>query len=140
MNDSELKNLLLETCPVLPGQEERAWASLRSRLAPRTKRSTLGSFLVLPFWRPVAYMAFGFAVAVALFDFGAIRPARPALVFADSQAPGVYATSFYSHSAQAQVVWLNGMDPATDRPTYLDPTTPVHPSAASKQLRTPSSL
>jgi hypothetical protein len=139
MYDSELKNLLLETCPVKPGQEERAWASLRPRLAP-TKRSLLGSFLVLPFWRPVAYMAFGFAMAVALFDLGAIQPARPALVIADSQAPGVYATSFYSHSAQAQVVWLNGMDPATDRPTYLDPTTPVHPQTTSKQPRTPSSL
>jgi hypothetical protein len=44
------------------------------------------------------------------------------LATADSQSPGVYATSFYSRSAQAQVVWLNGMDPATDKPTYLDPT------------------
>jgi hypothetical protein len=42
---------------------------------------------------------------------------------ADSQSPGIYATAFYSDSAQAQVVWLNGMDPATDKPTYLDPTT-----------------
>lgn len=139
MNDQELKNLLLETCPVLPGQEERAWASLRSRLASPTRKS-MPAWLFLPFWRPVAYMAFGFAVAVMLFDLGAIRPTRPALVFADSQAPGIYATSFYSHSAQAQVVWLNGMDPATDRPTYLDPTTPVHPSAEARPVRTPTSL
>jgi hypothetical protein len=139
MNDSELKNLLLETCPVLPGQEERAWSSLRPRLAPRS-HSPMAAWLFLPFWRPVAYMAFGFALAVALFDLGAMRPARPAMVFADSRAPGIYATSFYSHSAQAQVVWLNGMDPATDRPTYLDPTTPVHPAGAAKPARTPNSL
>jgi hypothetical protein len=139
MNDQELKNLLIETCPVLPGQEERAWASLRSRLASPA-RKPLAAWLFLPFWRPVAYMAFGFVVAMALFDLGAIRPVRPALVFADSQAPGIYATSFYSHSAQAQVVWLNGMDPATDRPTYLDPTTPVHPSAEARPVRTPTSL
>ena len=44
---------------------------------------------------------------------------------ADSQAPGIYATAFYSKPAQAQVVWLNGMEPATDQPTYLDPTTVV---------------
>ena len=139
MNDLELKNLLLETCPVLPGQEARAWASLRPRLAPPA-RKPVPAWLFLPFWRPVAYMAFGFAVAVALIYLGAMRPTRPALVFADSQAPGIYATSFYSHSAQAQVVWLNGMDPATDRPTYLDPTTPVHPSAQAKPTRTPTSL
>ena len=54
---------------------------------------------------------------------------------ADSQLPGVFATAFYSHSAQAQVVWLNGMEPASDKPTYLDPTTaladkPETPQAA----------
>jgi hypothetical protein len=139
MNDLELKNLLLETCPVRPGQEERAWGLLREKLAPKARKSFWGALLVLPVWRPVAYMAFGFVIAVALFDFGAIRPARHALVFADSQAPGVYATSFYSHSAQAQVVWLNGMDPATDRPTYLDPTTTVHPHATTS-ARVPTSL
>jgi len=43
---------------------------------------------------------------------------------ANSEAPGIYATSFYSHSAKAQVVWLNGMEPVSDKPTtYLDPTT-----------------
>jgi hypothetical protein len=125
MNDLELKNLLLQTCPVLPGQEARAWAALQARLAPESKRSPW-VWLALPFWRPLAYAAFGFIVAVVLFNVGVMGPGRHALVFADSQAPGIYATSFYSNSAQAQVVWLNGMEPATDRPTYLDPTTVPH--------------
>ncbi len=125
MNDLELKNLLLETCPVLPGQEERAWAALRARIVPAApSRVRAGLFSLL---RPVAYIACGFLLAMVVFGF---RPGRHALVFADSQAPGVYATSFYSHSAQAQVVWLNGMEPATDRPTYLDPTGGAHRRAA----------
>jgi hypothetical protein len=140
MNDLELKTLLLDTCPVLPGQEARAWASLRPRLAPGAAKSASRSWYAFSFWRPVAYMALGFCLAVGLFDLGAIRPVRHALVFADSQAPGVYATSFYSHSAQAQVVWLNGMDPATDRPTYLDPTTPIRHSGAASPARVPTSL
>jgi hypothetical protein len=56
-----------------------------------------------------------------------------ALATADSQSPGIYATAFYSRSAQAQVVWLNGMEPATDKPTYLDPTTVVSGSAETPQ-------
>lgn len=69
------------------------------------------------------------AVALALilvtgdFVLGRLEPVS--LATADSQSPGIYATSFYSRSAQAQVIWLNGMDPATDKPTYLDPTTVI---------------
>ena len=33
MHDYELKKLLEETHPVLPGQEERAWKALKARLA-----------------------------------------------------------------------------------------------------------
>ena len=32
MHDSELRKLLLDTCPVRPGQEDRAWAALREEL------------------------------------------------------------------------------------------------------------
>ena len=136
MNDLELKNLLLDTCPVLPGQEKRAWTALQARLGEKSARP---AWFALPFWRPLAYAACGFLLAVALFDTGALRPGRHALVFADSQSPGVYATSFYSNSAQAQVVWLNGMEPATDRPTYLDPTSAIHRSPA-QPARNPDSL
>jgi hypothetical protein len=53
---------------------------------------------------------------------------------ADSQSPGIYATSFYSRTAGAQVVWLDGMEPASDRPTYLDPTTdPAKQDATSAE-------
>jgi hypothetical protein len=139
MNDLELKNLLLETCPVRPGQEERAWAALQPRLAPRV-RGSAGNWLSLPFWKPLAYAAFGFLLAVLLFNSGALHPGRHALVFADSQSPGVYATSFYSNSAQAQVVWLNGMEPATDRPTYLDPTSAIPHHKESQPAQDPNSL
>jgi hypothetical protein len=57
---------------------------------------------------------------------GYILTGQPMVVItADSQSPGIYATTFYSRPAQAQVVWLNGMEPASDKPTYLDPTTQV---------------
>jgi len=60
---------------------------------------------------------------------------------ADSEAPGIYATSFYSHSAKAQVVWLNGLAPASDKPTYLDPTTVISPSQGQgKSGSDPNSL
>jgi hypothetical protein len=138
MNDSELKSLLLETCPLLPGQEQRAWTALKDRIAPAVPSSRLRTWFAAPIVRPAFYMGLGFLLAVLVFN----RPGRHALAFADSQSPGIYATSFYSHSAQAQVVWLNGMEPATDRPTYLDPTTPVHSAkhAATPAARDPDSL
>jgi hypothetical protein len=134
MKDTELKRLLLETCPVLPGQEARAWQALRSRLnAPKP--------VALPwFFRPAfTYSLVALVATAALLSLGLnTAPARHGLAFADSQVPGIYATSFYSHSAQAQVVWLNGMDPATDRPTYLDPTAVIH--ASDEGSHAPDSL
>ena len=70
----------------------------------------------------VAAFALGIFV-LGEFVPGALQPVS--LATADSQAPGIYATAFYSRSAQAQVVWLNGMEPATDKLTYLDPTTVI---------------
>ena len=134
MTDADLKHLLQETCPVLPGQEGRAWQALRNRLgAPKP--------VALPwFFRPAfTYSLLTLVVVGALLGLGLnAAPARHGLAFADSQVPGIYATSFYSHSAQAQVVWLNGMDPATDRPTYLDPTAIIHETAANSHA--PDSL
>jgi hypothetical protein len=121
MEDRELKKLLLETCPVRPGQEDRAWTALRERLYARPARFGWGS-LFQPTWRngALAGVAVGLVVgAVASFTF-----ASQTRIFAtaDSQAPGIYATSFYSRPAQAQVVWLNGMEPASDKPTFLEKT------------------
>jgi hypothetical protein len=114
MEDRDLKKLLLETCPVLPGQEERAWGSLRSAL--------YGQRPVTPWylnWKIAGSFAAGLVVAcVTTF---ALSPTH-ALATADSVSPGIYATAFYSPTAKAQVVWLNGMEPASDKPTYLDPT------------------
>jgi hypothetical protein len=124
MNDLELKNQLLATCPVRPGQEARAWLALKERLAAPAAAPFAWVFSRAS--RTVASWALTLVVALAIFDLGeTLRPSRHGLVFADSQVPGIYATSFYSHSAQAQVVWLNGMDPATDKPTYLDPTSVI---------------
>ena len=131
MEDRELRKLLLETCPVRPGQEDRAWAMLRERLYARPVPSGWRS-LLQPTWRNGAFagLAFGL-VAGAVISFVATSQSQ-IFATADSQAPGVYATSFYSKTAQAQVVWLNGMDPATDGPTYMDPTSQVDESAAKK--------
>ena len=122
MHDSELKKLLLETCPVRPGQEARAWASLRDRLHGGKQARSSWSWLYYPTWHGlgVAAVAIMLAPLVGSFLFTGYHPLT--LATADSQAPGVYATAFYSNSAKAQVVWLNGMDPATDKLTYLDST------------------
>jgi anti-sigma-K factor RskA len=129
MHDYELKKLLEETHPVRPGQEERAWNALRARLASPPPRA----WLYVPAWRGAAV---AFTVLAALAVLGSLvislRPYAPGLVSTDSQSPGIYATAFYSKSAHAQVVWLNGMEPATDRPTYLDPTSAIPARPASK--------
>ena len=137
MNDTELKSILLETCPILPGQQARAWGNLRSRLSPAPR-------VAAPwFLRPAfTFALLSVVILPAIFLLGLrMQPVSHGLAFADSQVPGIYATSFYSHSAQAQVVWLNGMDPATDKPTYLDPTAVIHEAAEnSTGTRLPDSL
>ncbi len=139
MNDLELKNLLLQTHPVLPGQEARAWSALQGRLFPSPVPRTGWSFL--PGWRALTCTGVALLVAVGIFDLGAMmHPSRHALVFADSQSPGIYATGFYSHSAQAQVVWLNGMEPVSDQPTYLDPTSVIARNPDEKAHAAPDSL
>lgn len=141
MEDRELKKLLLETCPVRPGQEDRAWTSLRERLYARPAGLGWAGFLQ-PTWRngAIAGVAVGLIIgAVASFAF-----TSQARIFAtaDSQAPGIYATSFYSRPAQAQVVWLNGMEPATDTPTFLEKTGAIAnpPNGASAPAGDPNSL
>ena len=124
MNDLQLKELLLETCPVRPGQEGRAWMALKDRLGAPAASPATSFFLRAS--RGLAFAALAILLALGIFALGVtMRPAHHGLAFADSQVPGIYATSFYSHSAQAQVVWLNGMDPVSDKLTYLDPTTRI---------------
>ena len=123
MQDDELKKLLSETCPVLPGQEARAWAALRERMQGAKKSGW--SWIYLP-----SRVGFGVALTLAVTltvagQFYGIGVKPFSIATAEPQAPGIYATSFYSDSAKAQVVWLNGMAPASDKPTYLDPTTSV---------------
>ncbi len=139
MTDLELKDLLLSTCPVLPGQEQRAWSELKGKLSSRTP-SYANPFAFS--WRPLAYSALALLAAAAIFDLGlSMRPYRPALSVADSQSPGIYATAFYSSKAQAQVVWLNGMEPASDKPTYLEATGAVRqPPSDSGVAGDPNSL
>jgi hypothetical protein len=111
MNDRELSHLLQETCPVLPGQEARAWMQLEERFARPAR----------PFWlRWQPLLASGAAFAALLVI--AVHVATPVIqpVSAASQSPGIFATAFYSQPAHAQVVWLNGLDPAGDGPTSMD--------------------
>ena len=133
MQDSELKKILLETCPVRPGQEERAWKALQQRLnrnSTRSAQSSSYSWLYLPTWRGavVGLAAICFAVLIGNTVVSSYWPVS--FASADSASPGIYATSFYSHSAKAQVVWLDGLAPASDKPTYLDPTTVLTPAKA----------
>lgn len=141
MEERELRKLLLETCPVRPGQEARAWAALSERLNAKPAVTGWRS-LLLPTWRngAFAWVAFGLVVG-AVVSFVVTSQAR-ILATADSQAPGIYATSFYSKPAQAQVVWLNGMEPASDKPTFLEKTGQVTnpPQNTSAPAGDPNSL
>jgi hypothetical protein len=125
MHDRELKKLLLETCPIRPGQEGRAWSVLREQIYGGQQERSAWRWLYYPTWRGLAVAVVALALIPIAGDFvaGVLKPIS--LATADSQSPGIYATAFYSRPAQAQVVWLNGMDPATDKPTYLDPTTVI---------------
>ena len=141
MQDPELKKLLLETCPVRPGQEARAWTALQERLSGASAKKSDWRWLYFPTGKGFtasSVVALGLAALLVAyisgFEAGSVGSAT-----ADSQAPGIYATAFYSKPAQAQVVWLNGMEPATDKPTYLDPTT-VLPKKSSQPARDPNSL
>lgn len=143
MQDSDLKKLLLETCQTLPGQEARAWNALRDRLysekSPALSRSPLRYFFAS---NTRIFGTFACACAIVFAACALASHLRPiSYASADSEAPGIYATSFYSSSAKAQVVWLDGMDPATDQPTYQDPTTdissirkPSQPAGGSNSL------
>jgi hypothetical protein len=121
MNDHQLRDLLAETSPVLPGQEARAWM----RLQERRQKPAPVAWLT---WRSLA----GGAVALMALLLITIHSAAPAVapVSASSQSPGIFATAFYSQPAHAQVVWLNGMEPATDAPTYMDRTGSVDEHAS----------
>ena len=141
MHDSELKKLLLETCPVRPGQESRAWSALREQLYSARQARSGWSWLYYPTWRGLAVAVVALALIPIVGDFVGGRLDPGSLATADSQSPGIYATSFYSRSAQAQVVWLNGMEPATDKLTYLDPTKVIAGATeASPPVGDPNSL
>jgi len=125
MNDHELRQVLDETWPIRPGQEARAWSSLQQRLGGKATPAAV------PFFTWSRLLVGGCAVALlALLAIRMQSPAVPSLSAA-SQSPGIFATAFYSQPARAQVVWLNGMDPATDGPTYMDPTTRVRNAHAA---------
>jgi hypothetical protein len=126
MHDSELKKLLLESCPVRPGQEARAWKALQQRLYSSKPAQSWWSWLYLPVWRGAGIALAAICVLIFVGNSVVMNYRPISFASADSEVPGIYATSFYSHSAQAQVVWLNGLAPATDKPTYLDPTTVIH--------------
>ncbi|MCE0482742.1 MAG: hypothetical protein LV479_00725 [Methylacidiphilales bacterium] len=138
MQDFELRKLLSETHPVPPGQEERAWTHLRKRLAAPPART---DWLFFPTWRGLAVAAAVLVLAAGMGDYF-LLPSRPlSFATANSQSPGIYATAFYSSSAKAQVVWLNGLDPSTDQPTYLDPTTVIpHTAKPVRTMGDPNSL
>ncbi len=138
MQDSDLKKLLLETCPIRPGQESRAWSVLQERLFHQQPRS-VWSWLYYPTWRGLILAVVTLALIPLVGSFFGSQPVG--LITAESQAPGIYATAFYSRPAQAQVVWLNGMEPATDKLTYMDPTMVIGGTTATSPAKgDPNSL
>ena len=119
MHDSELKKLLLETHPVKPGQEERAWAQLKERFSSSDQAESISIFIG---WRTAVAACALVALTVLAGNLTKMSSYSTPFASVASQSPGIYATAFYSHAAQAQVVWLNGLEPASDKLTYMDPT------------------
>ena len=99
--------------------------ALRDRLQAKVTPGTAWNWVHPSAWRgwAVACIALALLPVVGLFAY--IHGEHIGLATADSKSPGIYATAFYSHSAQAQVVWLNGMEPVSDKPSYMDPTTVI---------------
>jgi hypothetical protein len=128
MHDSELKKLLIETHPIRPGQEERAWSQLRDR---SSFAGQLRSISIYASWRSALTVCSLIVFTMIVGDFAAMRSYSTSFASAASQVPGIYATAFYSHTAHAQVIWLNGLEPASDKLTYLDPTTVIAGAADS---------
>ncbi len=83
------------------------------------------SWLYLPTWRSAAIAVAALVIipVVGTLIWGNAQP--QSLATADSRSPGIYATAYYSSSAGAQVILLKGMGRASDKLTYLDPTTDV---------------
>ena len=106
MQDRELKKLLLETCPVRPGQEARAWTALREHLYGEKASRVSWSWLYVPSWRGLVVAAVALALIPVMGNIFITGFEPHSFATADSQAPGIYATAFYSKPAQAQVVWL----------------------------------
>jgi hypothetical protein len=140
MHDSQLKKLLLETHPIRPGQEERAWARLKDRLSVAGQLRSISIFIS---WPSTVAVCLLIAFTIIAGDFMVMRPYPGSFASAASESPGIYATAFYSHTAQAQVVWLNGLGAASDKLTYLDPTmviTDTTDSTSSPPVGDPNSL
>ncbi len=140
MHDTELKDLLLKTHPVRPGQEERAWSLLKTRLSPASQSNQNSFFLS---WSGAFTTCLIIGVILAIGVVIPLRFHQIPFASATSQSPVIYATAFYSHSAQAQVVWLNGLGPASDKLSYLDPTTVINDgstSETSQSTNDPNSL
>ena len=140
MQDSELKEIAARDLPGSAGAGESRLGGSAGADGPAQGKPSPWAWIYLPSRRGLA-MAVGIAVvrlSPAAISVIGLKPIS--LATADSQAPGIYATSFYSDSAQAQVVWLNGMEPATDKPTYLDPTTVIKANDSSAPAGDPNSL
>jgi hypothetical protein len=97
--------------------------ALKERLHHAKQARSGWGWLYYPTWRGAAVAVLALALIPIVGDFFLGAPVSLATAY--SQSPGIYATAFYSRPAQAQVVWLNGMDPASDKPTYLDPTSVI---------------
>jgi hypothetical protein len=134
MEDRELRKLLLETCPLRPGQEDRAWMALREQLYAKPVAGWRS--ILQPTWRSGAFAGVAFGLVVGAVVSFVVTSQSQIFATADSQAPGIYATAFYSRQAKAQVVWLNGMEPASDKPTFLEKTGQV----ANPPANDPNSL
>ena len=124
MTDDNLKQLLSETHPVRPGQEARAWSALEQRMFAQPARASFPA-LFAGGWVRFAGGALTACAFMAACDLLIAERQHIAMASTTSQSPGIFATAFYSHSAKAQVVWLDGLEPSTDQPTYLDPTTAI---------------
>lgn len=115
MNDAELKRVLSESGQPEPHRQAEAWQALRQQMFPPSHHmETRQEHPAWGWWIGSSALA-GIALAMAVAWFHQAPVVQSSgIEVAQGNEPGVVATSFYSQKAQANVVWLSGLQYASD--------------------------
>jgi hypothetical protein len=111
MNENELKQLLREDNARLWARARMAQLAAWRRLQERLGGAAPGMDLS---WRWVSWAGVLAVIVATVFYLAPLRESQLSLTRAEAHAPGLYAATFYSDTARADVVWISGMDASSD--------------------------